>query len=150
MARRTPGGRLVGGRHRLIERLGSGDSGDVGSRGIVQVRLTQGDRAPRSPMAQAQPEHVDWGTYDREVRTQCTRTSFQGHEAVLADTTGGPGEPPSRLVQLLIRTDDGRMCEMRELSVHMPKGGPGEKHGTAVFKSARDRLEIGAVRSSTP
>ncbi|MEU2979695.1 protein kinase [Streptomyces hirsutus] len=122
-------------------------SDDDGSRGLARVRLTRWDRAPRSPMAQAQHEHVDWGTYDREVRTRYTRTSFRGHEAVLAETTGGMEEPPRRLVRLLIRPDDGPLYE---LSVHMPEGGVGEKYGTAVFEGARDRLEIGTVRSSTP
>ncbi|MEU1691348.1 protein kinase [Streptomyces hirsutus] len=146
---------LPRGYRELAGETGAGDrpgtvlyaSDDDGSRGLARVRLTRWDRAPRSPMAQAQHEHVDWGTYDREVRTRYTRTSFQGHEAVLAETTGGMEEPPSRLVRLLIRPDDGPLYE---LSVHMPEGGVGEKYGTAVFEGARDRLEIGTVRSSTP
>ncbi|WP_406355874.1 serine/threonine protein kinase [Streptomyces sp. NBC_01635] len=146
---------LPRGYRELAGETGAGDrpgtvlyaSDDDGSRGLARVRLTRWDRAPRSPMAQAQHEHVDWGTYDREVRTRYTRTSFQGHEAVLAETTGGMEEPPSRLVRLLIRTDDGPLYE---LSVHMPEGGVGEKYGTAVFEGARDRLEIGTVRSTTP
>ncbi|MFF3926928.1 serine/threonine-protein kinase [Streptomyces hirsutus] len=146
---------LPRGYRELAGETGAGDrpgtvlyaSDDDGSRGLARVRLTRWDRAPRSPMAQAQHEHVDWGTYDREVRTRYARTSFQGHEAVLAETTGGMEEPPSRLVRLLIRPDDGPLYE---LSVHMPEGGVGEKYGTAVFEGARDRLEIGTVRSSTP
>lgn len=146
---------LPRGYRELAGETGAGDrpgtvlyaSDDDGSRGLARVRLTRWDRAPRSPMAQAQHEHVDWGAYDREVRTRYTRTSFQGHEAVLAETTGGMEEPPSRLVRLLIRTDDGPLYE---LSVHMPEGGVGEKYGTAVFEGARDRLEIGTVRSTTP
>ncbi|MER6107588.1 protein kinase domain-containing protein [Streptomyces hirsutus] len=146
---------LPRGYRELAGETGAGDrpgtvlyaSDDDGSRGLARVRLTRWDRAPRSPMAQAQHEHVDWGTYDREVRTRYARTSFRGHEAVLAETTGGMEEPPSRLVRLLIRPDDGPLYE---LSVHMPEGGVGEKYGTAVFEGARDRLEIGTVRSSTP
>jgi len=40
----------------------------------------------------------------------------------------------------VIRTDDGRMYELR---VDMPKGTPAEKKGTTLFKGARDRLVIG-------
>ncbi|MFD3732288.1 serine/threonine-protein kinase [Streptomyces sp. NPDC058632] len=120
---------------------------DGNSRDSVDVRLTQWDRAPRSPMAQAQQAHADWDAYEGDARTQYTRTSFEGYEAVLADTTYGPDERRSRIMQLMILADDNRMYELR---ADMPKGTPREKEGTAVFKGARDRLEIGAVRSATP
>ncbi|HEV3363303.1 MAG TPA: serine/threonine protein kinase, partial [Acidimicrobiia bacterium] len=66
-------------------------------------------------------------------------TSVQGHEAALADTTYHLGEDTRRVMRVMIRTDDDRMYELR---VDMPKGTPTEKKGTAVFKGARDRLEI--------
>ncbi|WP_407696841.1 hypothetical protein [Streptomyces dysideae] len=44
-------------------------------------------------------------------------------------------------MQLMILTDDSRLYELR---VDMPKGTADEKKGTAVFKGARDRLEIGS------
>ncbi|MGY0069272.1 serine/threonine-protein kinase [Streptomyces sp. QTS137] len=120
---------------------------DGSSRDGVEVRLTQWDQAPRSPMAQAQRAHADWDTYDGDARTQYTRTGFQGYEAVLADTTYGPDELRVRVMQLMILAENDRMYELR---VDMPRGRPGEKEGTAVFEGARDRLEIGKVRSTTP
>ncbi|MET9383733.1 serine/threonine-protein kinase [Streptomyces sp. NPDC002928] len=108
----------------------------VYSAGSVDVRLTQWDKAPRSPMGQAQEAHDGWDSYDGDARTQYTRTSFHGDEAVLADTTYSLG----RVMELMILTDDDRMYELR---VDMPKGTADEKKGTAVFKGARDRLEIG-------
>ncbi|MEU6255886.1 serine/threonine-protein kinase [Streptomyces sp. NPDC047043] len=103
------------------------------------LRLTQWDKAPRSPMAQAQQAHADWNSYG-DAHTQYTRTSFHGYEAVLADTTYGMDDSPTRVMQLMILTDDGRMYELR---VDMPKGTADEKKGTALFKGARDRLVIG-------
>ncbi|WP_042165239.1 serine/threonine-protein kinase [Streptomyces sp. NBRC 110035] len=120
---------------------------DGNSRDGVDVRLTQWDRAPRSPMAQARQAHADWDAYEGDARTQYTRTDFEGHEAVLVDTTYGPDERRVRVMQLMILVEGGRMYELR---VDMPAGTPREKEGTAVFKGARDRLEIGAVRSATP
>ncbi|MCX2927245.1 serine/threonine-protein kinase [Streptomyces sp. NEAU-W12] len=120
---------------------------DGNSRDSVDVRLTQWDRAPRSPMAQARQAHADWDAYEGDARTQYTRTSFEGHEAVLADTTYGPDELRVRVMQLMILVEGGRMYELR---VDVPAGTPREKEGTAVFKGVRDRLEIGAVRSATP
>ncbi|GAA3814888.1 hypothetical protein GCM10022403_055620 [Streptomyces coacervatus] len=107
--------------------------------GDVSIRLTQWDKAPRSPMAQAQQAHADWNSYNGDARTQYTRTTFHGFEAVQADTSYGLAGTPSRVMQLMIRTDDGRMYELR---VDMPKGTPAEKKGTALFKGARDRLVI--------
>ncbi|MGW2566675.1 protein kinase domain-containing protein [Streptomyces sp. NPDC001537] len=106
----------------------------------VTIRLTQWDRAPRSPMAQARQAHGVWNSYHGDARTQYTRTTFHGFEAVQADTSYTPGDMPARVMQLMIRTDDGRMYELR---VDMPKGTPAEKKGTALFKGARDRLVIG-------
>ncbi|RPF35686.1 serine/threonine-protein kinase [Streptomyces sp. TLI_185] len=111
-----------------------------GPDGKVTIRLTQWDRAPRSPMAQAQQAHTVWNSYNGDARTQYTRTTFHGYEAVQADTSYSPGDTPARVMQLMIRTDDGRMYELR---VDMPKGTPAEKKGTALFKGARDRLVIG-------
>lgn len=106
----------------------------------VQIRLTQWDKAPRSPMGQAKEAHAHWDSYNGDARTQYTRTSIDGYEAVLADTTYDMKEYPTRVMELMILTDDGRMYELR---VDMPKGTADEKKGTAAFKGARDRLEIG-------
>ncbi|WP_210591497.1 serine/threonine-protein kinase [Streptomyces sp. GESEQ-35] len=106
----------------------------------VQIRLTQWDKAPRSPMGQAQEAHAGWDSYKGDARTQYTRTTVDGHEAVLADTTYDLKEYPTRVMELMILTDDSRMYELR---VDMPKGTADEKKGTAAFKGARDRLEIG-------
>ncbi|WAX82168.1 hypothetical protein [Streptomyces sp. KMM 9044] len=122
-------------------------SGDGSSRDGVDVRLTQWHQASRSPTAQARQAHAGRDTYDADARTQYTRTSFQGYEAVLADTTYGPDELRVRVMQLMILAEDDRMYELR---VDMPRRPSGERRGTAVFKGARDRLEIGAVRSAMP
>ncbi|MGP4014211.1 serine/threonine protein kinase, partial [Streptomyces sp. 4N124] len=106
----------------------------------VQIRLTQWDKAPRSPMGQAKEAHAGWDRYNGDARTQYTRTSVDGHEAVLADTTYDLKEYPTRVMELMILTDDSRMYELR---VDMPKGTADEKKGTAAFKGVRDRLEIG-------
>jgi hypothetical protein len=106
----------------------------------VSVRLTGWERAPRSPMAEAQQAHADWNSYEGDARTQYTRTSFHGQEAVLADTTYGMSEEPTRVMQLIVRTDDGGMYELR---VDMPKGTAEEKEGTALFKGVRARLVLG-------
>ena len=101
--------------------------------GTVQVRLLLWDRAPGSPMDQVRNAPVVRGD------TRYTRTSVQGHEAALADTTYHLGEDTRRVMRVMIRTDDDRMYELR---VDMPKGTPGEKEGTSVFKGARERLGI--------
>ena len=113
---------------------------DLAESGTVQVRLTQWDKAPGSLMAQAVEAHDTWDGYNGDAHTQTTGTSFHGYDAVLADTTYDMDANPTRVMQLLILTDDGRMYELR---VDMPKGTPDEKKGTAVFKGARGRLEIG-------
>jgi serine/threonine protein kinase len=101
--------------------------------GTVQVRLLLWDRAPGPPMDQVRNAPVVRGD------TQYSRTSVQGYEAALADTTYHLDEDPRRVMRVLIRTDDDRMYELR---VDMPKGTPEEKEGTTVFEGARDRLGI--------
>ncbi|GAA2397577.1 serine/threonine-protein kinase [Streptomyces coeruleofuscus] len=101
--------------------------------GSVQVRLLLWDRALSSPMDQVRNAPVVRGD------TRYTRTSVQGYEAALADTTYHRGEDTRRVMRVMIRTDDDRMYELR---VDMPKGTPGEKEGTSVFEGARDRLGI--------
>ncbi|MFH9003864.1 protein kinase [Streptomyces afghaniensis] len=101
--------------------------------GTVQVRLLLWDRASGSPMDQVREVPVVRGD------TQYTRTSVQGYEAALADTTYNLDQDPRRVMRVVIRTDDDRMYELR---VDMPKGTPEEKEGTSVFKGARDRLGI--------
>ncbi|KOV65359.1 serine/threonine protein kinase [Streptomyces sp. AS58] len=104
----------------------------------VEVRLTQWDAAPRSPLSRAYEIHSGWER--RDTRTRYTRTTLDGQEAVLADTTHHRDAGPVRVMHLIVRTGDGRMYELR---VDMPKGTPAERTGTAVFRGARDRLKIG-------
>jgi len=108
--------------------------------GDVTIRLTEWDQAPRTPMAEARAAHATWNGYDGDARTQYTRTTLHGAEAVLADTTYGTADARTRVMQLMVRTGDGRLYELR---VDMPKGTPDEKKGTSLFKGARDRLVIG-------
>lgn len=117
----------------------------VYSAGPVDVRLTQWDRAPGSPLGRAAKAHETWDGGEGDARTRTTRTTFQGHEAVLADTAHGPETSPARVLELFVLTDDSRMYELR---VDMPKGTPDEKQGTAVFKAARDRLRIDASENA--
>ncbi|MYS89399.1 MULTISPECIES: serine/threonine-protein kinase [Streptomyces] len=107
--------------------------------GSIQVRLLVWDKAPGSPMAQARKARVVRGGAEEDAHTQYTRTSVQGFEAALADTTYNLDEDPRRVMRVVIRTDDDRMYELR---VDMPKGTPEETEGTSVFKGARDRLRI--------
>ncbi|WP_329335675.1 serine/threonine protein kinase [Streptomyces sp. NBC_00663] len=105
----------------------------------VQLRLTEWDRAPATPTVRAKQQADEWARLG-EAATQFTRTSLQGRPAVVADTTYDAEEGrPTRVMQLVVATDDGRMYELR---VDMPKGTPDEKEGTSVFKAARARLEI--------
>ncbi|ULR52912.1 serine/threonine-protein kinase [Streptomyces deccanensis] len=106
---------------------------------VVRVRLTQWDEAPASPMEQAK-DSTDIVAGDVKSTANFTTTSFHDQEAVLADTTHYLDGTPTRVLQLIVRTDDDRMYELR---VDMPKGTADEKKGTAVFKGARERLEIG-------
>ncbi|MEU6377641.1 protein kinase [Streptomyces sp. NPDC046909] len=109
--------------------------------GVVQLRLTEWDQAPAAPMTRAKEEAGEWAEYGGgAAATQYTDTSLDGHEAVLADTTYGAKDSPTRVMQLFVRTDDDRMYELR---VDMPKGTADEKDGTSLFKGARDRLVIG-------
>ncbi|GGT26935.1 serine/threonine-protein kinase [Streptomyces chromofuscus] len=112
----------------------------------IQVRLTRWDEAPFSPMTRARQAHAAWDSHGGDARTRYTRTTFDGRDAVLADTTYNMAQDPTRVMQLVILTDDSRMYELR---VDMPKGTPDEKRGTAVFRGARDRLEIEAGPAST-
>ncbi|TQE24125.1 serine/threonine-protein kinase [Streptomyces ipomoeae] len=108
---------------------------------VIHVRLTQWDKAPTSPMKQAK-DSTDIVSGDVKSTAQYTSTSFHDQEAVLADTTHYLDGTPTRVMELIVRTDDSRMYELR---VDMPKGTPDEKKGTAVFKGARDRLKILAM-----
>ncbi|MEH0576319.1 serine/threonine-protein kinase [Streptomyces sp. B21-108] len=119
----------------------------VYSAGSVDVRLTQWDRVPAAPMALAAQADETWQGHAPDARTQTTRTSFRGYDAALADTTYGRDDTPTRVMELFVRTADARLYELR---VDMPKGTPDEKQGTAVFKQARDRLEIGEQPPPTP
>ncbi|MEU0200479.1 MULTISPECIES: serine/threonine-protein kinase [unclassified Streptomyces] len=104
--------------------------------GSVQVRLLLWDRAPGSPMDEARKAHATWG---EQARTRYTRTSVQAYDAAIADTTYHLDEAPRRVMQVMVRTDDDRMYELR---VDMPRGTPEEKEGTSLFRGARDRLGI--------
>ncbi|NUR66061.1 MAG: serine/threonine protein kinase, partial [Streptomyces sp.] len=107
--------------------------------GEVQLRLSEWDAAPATPTGRAKQQADEWARIGA-ADTQFTETSLQGRPAVVADTTYDAEEGrPTRVMQLVVTTDDGRMYELR---VDMPKGTPDEKEGTSVFKAARDRLEI--------
>ncbi|MFF7261346.1 serine/threonine-protein kinase [Streptomyces sp. NPDC008159] len=105
---------------------------------VIRVRLTQWDKAPTSPMKEAKDSSDIVGSGVKST-AQYTSTSFEGQEAVLADTTHYADGTPTRVLELIVRTDDSRMFALR---VDMPKGTPDEKKGTAVFKGARERLKI--------
>ncbi|MEU2908824.1 serine/threonine-protein kinase [Streptomyces massasporeus] len=100
--------------------------------GTIQVRLLSWDSAPATPMDQARKAHGAQG------ETRYTRTTVQGREAALADTTYVRGETPRRVMRLIARTGDDRMYELR---VDMPRGTPEEEEGTSVFEGARERLD---------
>ncbi|MEU5364753.1 serine/threonine-protein kinase [Streptomyces sp. NPDC005925] len=109
--------------------------------GAVRVRLSQWDRAPRTPLEQAREAHRARDGRDGEARTRYVRTRVRGNEAVIADTTCGPDAHPRRIMQAVIRTGDGRLYELR---VDMPRGSAQEKEGAAVFAGARDRIRFGS------
>ncbi|WP_328749777.1 serine/threonine protein kinase [Streptomyces sp. NBC_00285] len=113
---------------------GGGDSG-------IRIRLTEFDKAPGSPLDEARDAALGWEGHQRTTG-QYTPTSFHGAQAALSDVTYDPRDRPTRVMQLIVRTDDDRMYQLR---VDMPKGTPEEKKGTALFKGARDRLEIGRM-----
>ncbi|PAZ11826.1 serine/threonine protein kinase [Streptomyces sp. SA15] len=105
----------------------------------IEVHLAEWDKAPGSPLGEAKDTAMGREGQERSPG-QYTPTTFHGHEAALSDVTYDPHGTPTRVMRLIVRTDDSRMYELR---VDMPKGTPDEKKGTAVFKAARDRLEIG-------
>ncbi|SPF05003.1 serine/threonine-protein kinase [Streptomyces sp. MA5143a] len=107
---------------------------------VIRVRLTQWDEAPTSPMKEAKDSSDIVGSGVKST-ARYTSTSFEGQEAVLADTTHYADSTPTRVMELIVRTDDSQMFALR---VDMPKGTPDEKKGTAVFKGARERLKIPA------
>ncbi|MGW0336005.1 protein kinase domain-containing protein [Streptomyces sp. NPDC003011] len=106
--------------------------------GVIRVYLGVWDSAPRSPMAEAKETPVAWEGHERSPG-RYTPTSFHGQEAVLSDVTYDPDGRPTRVMRLTVRTDDDRVYQLR---VDMPKGTADEKKGTALFREARDRLEI--------
>ncbi|WP_308293232.1 serine/threonine-protein kinase [Streptomyces sp. YS415] len=106
--------------------------------GAVQVRLTLWDKAPGSLRSQAEA-HAETFEYYGGASTQYTPTSLKGWEALQSDSTFGDEDTRSRVMEIFVRTDDGRLYELR---VEMPKGTAEEKEGMAVFKHARDRLKI--------
>lgn len=93
----------------------------------------------RLPLTQARETALAWEGHERSAG-QYTATSFHGDEAALSDVTYDPHGRPTRVMQLIVRTDDDRMYQLR---VDMPKGTPDEKKGMALFKKARAQLEIG-------
>jgi hypothetical protein len=105
----------------------------------ISVQFTEWAKSPASPLTQAKETAVGLEGHERTAG-QYTSTSFHDQEAVQSDVTYDPHGKPIRVMQLIVRTDGDRMYR---LQVSMPKGTPDEKKGTAVFKAARDRLEIG-------
>ncbi|MDQ0775063.1 hypothetical protein QF026_003529 [Streptomyces aurantiacus] len=105
---------------------------------VIQVRLTQWDKAPSSSMGRAKEQGDTWAGYG-DSKSLYTPTTFDGYEATLADTTYDAEGTLIRVMELVILTRDSRMYELR---VDMPKGTADEKRGTAVFKGAREGLEI--------
>ncbi|MER5452774.1 serine/threonine-protein kinase [Streptomyces sp. NPDC002764] len=127
----------TGGRPRLV----------VYDNGLVQVRLTEWDRAPGNPFEAAKKAFDTWNGAYHDASGSQYRTAYQGLDAAVADTAYGLKETPTRVVQLFVVTEDDRMYELR---VDMPKGTPSERKGMAVFKEARDRLMIGKSRTTAP
>ncbi|WP_217208988.1 serine/threonine-protein kinase [Streptomyces sp. AC550_RSS872] len=105
----------------------------------ISVRLTRWDKVSGPLKSQADLHSGYWKLTDDKASTQYNDTSFQGYDAVLADTTYEDGDVPTRVMELFVMTDDARLYALR---VKMPKGTAREKEGTAVYKGARDRLEI--------
>nr|WP_223188698.1 serine/threonine-protein kinase [Streptomyces sp. TRM68416] len=108
--------------------------------GYVEVRLTQWDNAPGTPLSQAEEHARTWKVYGN-ARSRHTETGFRGWEAVRSDSTYGDPELRRRVVELFVRTDHNRLYELR---VEMPEGGAAEKEGMAVFQRVRDGLNITA------
>ncbi|MFK4101420.1 serine/threonine-protein kinase [Streptomyces sp. NPDC019531] len=107
--------------------------------GVIQVRLTEYEKALGSPMDEARDTALGWEGHERSAG-RYTPTTFHGADAALSDVTYDPHARPTRVMQLIVRTDDDRMYQLR---VDMPAGTPDEKRGTALFEGARARLEIG-------
>ncbi|MDN3024564.1 serine/threonine-protein kinase [Streptomyces sp. S.PB5] len=108
--------------------------------GDIELRLSVWDNPSVSAMGRAYQVKTAWAAQD-EAETRITETSLQGLSAYQADTTyDDDGSSPSRVMQVIVSTDDGRLYELR---VDMPKGTTQEKEGMALFKEARDRLVIG-------
>ncbi len=105
----------------------------------ISVRLTRWDKVSEPLKSQAGLHSSYWKLTDDKASTQYNDTSFKGYDAVLADTTYEDGDVPTRVMELFVMTDDARLYALR---VKMPKGTAREKEGTAVYKGARDRLEI--------
>ncbi|MER8008426.1 serine/threonine-protein kinase [Streptomyces sp. NPDC094149] len=127
----------TGGRPRLV----------VYDTGLVQVRLTEWDRAPGNPLDAAKKAFDTWNGAYHDASGSQYRTAYQDLDAAVADTAYGKRETPTRVVQLFVVTEDDRMYELR---VDMPKGTPSERKGMAVFKQARDRLVIAKSRTTAP
>ncbi|MFI9342850.1 serine/threonine-protein kinase [Streptomyces sp. NPDC052773] len=106
--------------------------------GSVQVRLTQWDKSPGTPMKQAK-QHATTFEFYGNARTRHTPTSFQGWDAVRSDSRFGEDGLRYRVIELLFRTDDGRFYELR---AEMPEDAAQERKGEAVFTGARDRLVV--------
>jgi serine/threonine protein kinase len=118
----------------LQTQAASGSRTFVYGAGALRVRLTEWDKAPASPLAEAR----SWA--DATPGPRYTRTSFRGNkDAILADATYKRSGVPTRTMALVVRTAGHRMYELR---VDMPKGTPAEKKGTALFKGARGRLTL--------
>ncbi|QIJ64276.1 serine/threonine-protein kinase [Streptomyces sp. JB150] len=113
--------------------------------GSVQVRLTQWDKSPGTPMKQAK-QHAATFEFYGNARTRHTPTSFQGWDAVRSDSRYGDEDLRHRVIELLLRTDDARFYELR---VEMPEDTAQERVGEAVFAGALDRLVVAASRSGT-
>lgn len=136
---------LPDGYRRTARQSGAGDRPRLvvyGADGAVQARLAEWDKAPGAPMERARQAERTWREQHGDARTQLTRTSLDGNEAAYADTAYRAGGHRTRVLQLFVRTGDGRLYELR---VDMPKGTAEEKDGTALFKGARERLELGTA-----
>ena len=101
---------------------------------VVQVRLTQWDKAPRSPMGQAKDSAETWAGYG-ESQTQYTKTSFHGNEAVLVDTTYETEGRLVRVMELMIL--DRRQPAVRAACRHAEGDGGREKGHRGVQGGAR-------------
>ena len=111
---------------------------DDGADEVVSVYFAEWPKALAAPLAEAKQTVIGMEGHKR-TGGQYTATTFHGDQAALSDVTYDPDGKPVRVLQLIVRTTDDRMYELR---VDMPKGTPDEKRGTALFKGARERLVI--------